>query len=304
MLSFQFQERVAKALGYEDSRRQLAEERLMQDYFLHARWIQECARMVILQSRRQPTWISRKMDKINAKPLTPGLIVLRERIRFKQGALEEAHKTASAALLVMDMFYARAELDMRISVASRKQIVETLHRVGPKFGACLRTQNRFLELLALPNNVGDALRDMHHLGVLTAMTPEFEGLRSLVRYDHYHKYTTDEHTLAAVSNLDERAVETGRKSGELAPLLSALKDEDRVSLRLGMLLHDIGKGAPGKLGHVERGLPLAQRILTRLRPLRRPAARRCHVPCRKTSPEVEHGAAAQSGRSSRHRALC
>lgn len=268
VLSFQFQERVAKALGYEDSKRHLAEERLMQDYFLHARWIHECARMVILQSRREPTWISRKMDTINAKPLTSGLIILREKIRFKQGALEEALKSGDAALLVMEMFYRRAELDILISVASRKQIVETLHRVGPKFGACLRTQNRFLELLELPNGVGDALRDMHNLGVLSAMVPEFEGLRSLVRYDHYHKYTTDEHTLTAVSNLDDRIVETAQKNGELLPVLSALNPEERVSLRLGMLLHDIGKGAPGELGHVERGMPLTNRILTRLRTLR------------------------------------
>ena len=268
VLSFQFQERVAKALGYEDSRRKLAEERLMQDYFLHARWIHECAQMVILQSRREPTWISRKMDKVSSKPLAPGLIVLRERIRFEQGALEEALKTGDAALLVMEMFYRRAEMDTPISVASRKQIVETLHRVGPKFGACLRTQNRFLELLALPNGVGDALRDMHNLGVLTAMAPEFEGLRSLVRYDHYHKFTTDVHTLAAVSNLDDRVVETAQKNGELLPVLSALNPDERVSLRLGMLLHDIGKGAPGDMGHVERGMPLANRALGRLRPLR------------------------------------
>ena len=109
---------------------------------------------------------------------------------------------------------------------------------------------------------GSPLYDLHDVGLLAAMIPEFAPLIGRVHRDTYHVYTVDVHSVAAVDHL--RALCRGELCAEhaLATRLAAELPRKPV-LFLAALLHDIGKAFGGE-GHSERGVEMAGQILGRL----------------------------------------
>ncbi len=109
---------------------------------------------------------------------------------------------------------------------------------------------------------GTVARELHDLGLLLAMIPEFSPVVGRVHHDIYHVYTVDVHSVAAVDRL------AALMRGELAeahPLATRLAAE--VSrpemLFFATLLHDVGK-AIGGVDHSVRGAEMARPILMRL----------------------------------------
>ena len=139
-----------------------------------------------------------------------------------------------------------------------------------EFGVALRAsagaREAFLKLLGVVQRTqlpqGSVLRDLHDVGLLVAMLPEFAPLVGRVHRDTYHVYTVDVHSVAAVDHV--RAMCRGELSLE-HPLASRLAAElpRRHVLLLATLLHDVGKAHGGE-GHSERGMEMAQVILERL----------------------------------------
>jgi [protein-PII] uridylyltransferase len=141
---------------------------------------------------------------------------------------------------------------------------------SPEFGEALRASSAaresFLKLLNVVKRTqlpqGSVLRDLHDVGLLVAMIPEFAPLVGRVHHDSYHVYTVDVHSVAAVDHV--RAMCRGELSLE-HPLASRLAAElpRRQVLLLAALLHDVGKAYGGE-GHTERGVDMARLILERL----------------------------------------
>jgi [protein-PII] uridylyltransferase len=261
LLTVDMQERVSKGLGYEDTGLHIAEELLMRDYYRAAQWIHECARMVIMQSRAEWSTWSRIVDRLHARFLSRDIFVLRERLRLTPNALDVALPEGRADDLLIELFSLRAQHGLPLNVLSRQQILATMPRLPREVPADAPVRAAFLRLLAQDDHVGSTLREMHGLGVLGRFIPEFDLLRALVRYDLYHRYTVDEHSLFAVGNLDASQVASAHHGGALADALAELRAEDRVALRFGVLLHDIGKGGPGDSSHVDKGVALARRAV-------------------------------------------
>ncbi len=91
-----------------------------------------------------------------------------------------------------------------------------------------------------------ALRLLHEFGLLqNFFIPEFKALCGLLQDIYVHKFPTDFHVLAALDQLN--GLEFG---ADADPFLSDLYHsvKDKQTLRLSVLLHDIGKGAkePGQ----------------------------------------------------------
>lgn len=119
----------------------------------------------------------------------------------------------------------------------------------------------FHDLINMREGIARSLRLMHEHGVLVQLIPEFEGICCHYQYDFYHTYTTDEHSLRVIQNLENIA--TGKNSAD--PGLPVLMQDvtARSALYLAGLLHDIGKS--GGSGHALRGERMASRVLRRLR---------------------------------------
>lgn len=105
------------------------------------------------------------------------------------------------------------------------------------------------------------LREMHSVGLLAAVMPEFGPCTGRTQHDLYHVYTVDYHQLYAIGLLKK----TGR--GELdvsgATAMEAYQLVKGIdALYLALLLHDVGK--PWGSGHAETGADIAAGIATRL----------------------------------------
>ncbi len=136
-----------------------------------------------------------------------------------------------------------------------------------EFGTALhgnaKSSRYFLDALTDLEDKGSKtlFRQMHEVGILAAVMPEFGPCTGRVQHDLYHVYTVDHHQIFAVELLKR----TGRgelgPSGELAE--HAFQQVQKLEpLFLGTLLHDVGKPLGG--GHSETGAQIAARTATSL----------------------------------------
>ncbi|HYL79579.1 MAG TPA: HD domain-containing protein, partial [Candidatus Acidoferrum sp.] len=161
---------------------------------------------------------------------------------------------------LLKIFWYRQEMGYELSPEAKEAVRSNVDLITDEIRHGNRALGSFLAILRAPRGVADTLRLMHQLGILTAYIPEFARIHCLVQFDYYHRYTVDEHTFVLLDHLealekteDPRLQEFRRIAGELR------KPE---ILKLDILLHDIGKGQGH--GHVERGVALAESILTRM----------------------------------------
>lgn len=129
-----------------------------------------------------------------------------------------------------------------------------------------QAQALFLSLCSTIQNTAlrrdSVLGDMHDVGLLTAIVPEFLPLVGRVHHDAYHVFTVDMHSIAAVDRL--RALARGDLVSQfpLACRVAAENARPQV-LFIATLLHDIGK-AIGRHDHARRGAEAAREISLRL----------------------------------------
>ncbi|GAB4259855.1 MAG: [protein-PII] uridylyltransferase [Thermoleophilia bacterium] len=108
-----------------------------------------------------------------------------------------------------------------------------------------------------------ALERLSHRGVLSAWIPGWEAIRSLGQRDSLHTYTVDGHALRCVASAVQLLTDHDED-----PVAGALAVEMQgapawEALRLGCLLHDVGKGLAAD-NHAQAGASLAGRAVAAL----------------------------------------
>lgn len=279
-LTFDEQEECACALGFIDSveqdqdsmrARQTAAERFMQCYYRHARTVattldrlMESCRVARGSSERLP-----RVDRVS------------EGIERFDGMLTFADHDAlrsdpSLALRIVEVALhlglplAPRARDMIAQHARDPEWVEALRRAPGSGAIFLRllthTGTGMLRTRGVPVSTaaqgpGSILAELHDLGLLLAMVPEFEPVTGRVHHDVYHVYTVDVHSVAAVDRLHQIA--RGEMTDTFAVPQRVLADlERRDLLCLATLLHDVGKGRGGD--HSTVGAVLSEEITRRL----------------------------------------
>src|SRR4029079_12576352 len=98
----------------------------------------------------------------------------------------------------------------------------------------------FLDILAWNHNVYETLQEMHRVGVVCQLFPEFSRIDCLGPRDPNHIYCVDEHSLRGIGELER--LRRGEYK-QMAPLLTeVMRDLDRhEGLFLALLFHEIGK---------------------------------------------------------------
>ncbi|MGZ3422013.1 MAG: [protein-PII] uridylyltransferase [Polyangiales bacterium] len=264
-LTFDAQEELGRALAQVSSSEPdaVAAERLMQRYYGHARTVERLVERVLdLCSPPKPR--GRQMQQE----------VLAKGVRTFDGhaTLEVPAQIYNDPALAMRLYHAAMRKGLPVYPYARDAVARACRE--PEFVETLRgspeAAQLFLDCLCTaaervlpgPRVAGSILRELHDVGLLLALIPEFDPVVGRVHHDIYHVYTVDVHSVAAVDRL--RALARGELASEY-PLACRLAGDlaRKVPLYVATLLHDVGKGGGGA-GHSERGAEMSKTICARL----------------------------------------
>jgi len=254
-LSFDRQEHVAVTLGYGSDG--VAIERFMSDYYRHARVLSQSREMLFL--RAAPTPVHRPHEVSIGRNLK----LINGQISLTAATSLETDPTAALRL-----YHEAVRKNVKVYPFARTQIARFAS--SQTFCDKLRQDpeaSRLFTKLCLwiaeaPFADGSVLRELHEVGLLTAMIPEFMPVVGRVHHDVYHVYTVDVHSLCAVDRLRSLCRGELAEQHPIASRLAAELARPQV-LFFAMLLHDVGKDIGGR-NHSERGAELAETILARL----------------------------------------
>jgi [protein-PII] uridylyltransferase len=241
VLSHDLQERAAAMLGYPgaDSRRQV--ERLMSDYFRHARIV-----------NRSLEWARRTAPM----PVGPNLGLSRDGIRFLD-PIQAARNPASW----IAAFDAAVTSGVEVSEEALSCIQQHVDRYrADDFFPQPQHRAALLGFLSPRPGLYARLSEMHDCGLLGRVFPEFQAISWRVVRDFYHKYTVDEHTLLTIRNLERlRSTEDPARQRFRSIVLSLPNAELLV---LSLLLHDVGKWRDDE--HAMESMRMAEDVVERL----------------------------------------
>ncbi|MDQ3034714.1 MAG: [protein-PII] uridylyltransferase [Myxococcota bacterium] len=236
-LTFEDQEEVSTKLAFVDDGTTLGVEQFMQAYYRHTRTIEVGVERMLARARH----LDRKAPA-PVEDLGGGVLVFDGHVTLRDS--DELDRDPALAL----RFY-RHVVKRKLPPYSFAR--DAIARAAADVGWCERLRvsreaaELFLEHIThvadVPVRRGSLLAELHEVGLLLAMIPEFEPVTGRVQHDVYHVYTVDVHSVAAVDRM--RAIMRGEHASELPMPTRLAADVPRpVTLFLGVLLHDIGKG--------------------------------------------------------------
>ena len=255
-LTFDEQEAIARELGHGDGGEAI--ERFMSAYYRTARTVERALARAL--ARAAPN-LTRKRPR--DEELSGGVRLFDGAVTLSDPALLKTDP--AIALRVVEQAALRGA---SILPFARDAIATACE--SPQFCADLRASEeaarRFVALASTCKETslraGSVMRELHEIGLVLAMIPEFAPVVGRVHHDTYHVYTVDVHSVAAVDRLATLV------RGELAaefPLACRLAAEIArpPMLFFTTLLHDVGKAIGGS-DHSVRGAEMARGILERL----------------------------------------
>ncbi|MBI5101757.1 MAG: [protein-PII] uridylyltransferase [Nitrospirae bacterium] len=250
VLSYEFQRPVAEMLGFRDSSKFSATERMLRYYYLKGRTILDVTSEIVSKCSRP--YVTGRKD-MEVKNINDGFSISGgSLITTAQGLLRENPDR------ILEAFYLYGKTGRRFSEALGKNIRRTLVRINKSTRNSKKSVQHFLEVLK-GGRVYETLRIMHETGVLGRFIPEFGALRMLVVHEPYHMYTVDEHTLIAIRNLEQLRTTSYKNLEDLHNIMNTVERTD--ILFLSLLLHDIGKAAGRH--HEEEGYKRLKNITER-----------------------------------------
>ena len=256
-MAFDAQLELARRMKFRGASPQARAERLMQRYFQHTRRVGELTRIVCaaLEEEHLSSQPALPLQEVHARDLPKYLMLVNGRLTFAKTAQPEV-----APPHIMGLFSVAQQRGLDIHPKAQSAITRSLARAGHDMCRDGEANRLFLGIL-LGKAPEITLRRMNEMGVLSAIVPEFSGISGQMQYDGYHTFTVDEHTLVAIGNL--AAIEAGLWADNF-PLSTRVAKEinDRATLYVAMLCHDIAKGKGG--GHAGKGEAITKTIAIRL----------------------------------------
>jgi len=246
-LDFEYQEKIAPRLGYQDGEDLLAVEQFMGD--LHA------AMAAIKSLNRAFVRTHLPGGRVLWKGSEPLDVV--EGLHIHQGEIgfDSATAILSDPLLLMTIFEQSSRTDCLLSMEARRLVSEFLPLVDDGFRRAQKAGRSFLNIIN-STHAFEILIQMEEVGFLSSFIPEFAKITKRVQFDAYHTFPVGRHSLETVRHL--KGIHAQK---EMLLLDIFLELPDPEPLFLAGLFHDIGKIGTG---HAARGAEIAHKILKRL----------------------------------------
>lgn len=264
VLTKSVQPSVAHNLGYTNRSPSKRLEEFMRAYYTHSRNIDLITRTVEqrLALVPQPTLLPSFRDMIRNRTMKAREQIV-DGFKIVDGEIRplNRHIFRDSSRRLMRVFLHAQQRNLRLHPDLAQLIRQNLQLVNSSFLRDEHVRNTFLEILDQRGNVAPVLRLMHEVGLLGKFVPEFGRLTCLVQHEFYHQYTADQHTLVCIEKLDQ--VFHAKTPPFNAYTEMFQKVERPFVLYLALLLHDAGKGTPGKK-HEQVGAELALKMARRL----------------------------------------
>jgi [protein-PII] uridylyltransferase len=246
-------EAAARKIGASDSA-EITSADWMRIYFGHARAVQRTVMQLLEEIPEAWSSMRRQFQGWRSKQSHPDFSVVDGMIFLQQSSSLQDPE------MLLRLFHFMALHGLRLSTTTEHRIELALPAlaVTPPRGAELWL---YLQETLLQPYAAEALRAMHSLRLLTLLLPELKPIDSLVVRDFYHRFTVDEHSILAIESLHRLSQGKSEWDKRYAELLGELEDPELLYLTL--LLHDTGKGVPGR-NHVEASMEIAARCMDRL----------------------------------------
>ena len=235
-LLFDFQNDLAKQLGYVNTARRRASEQLMHSYYRSAKFV-NLINEILLQLLKERIY-----------PEQHELIEINSKFEARNGLLD----IKSATLLqrqpsaILESFLLLQQHPALKGMSAN--FLRTLHRVKNLVNREFRqnpvNKALFLQILQQKTGVTNALSLMNRYGILGRYIPAFGRIIGQMQHDLFHVYTVDEHILNVLCNLRRFVMPELAHEFPLCSKLFAAFDAPHL-LYLGALFHDIAKGRGG-----------------------------------------------------------
>ena len=249
--TFPYQAHVASAFGYrERGHRQVAN--LMQDYYAAAgrlRSFLDIAARLCCGAGTGPKPSSRK-------PKDP-FEVRHGELYAGGGDAGWFHRNSPR---LMEVFWNCARRGVSLSRQTERLVTASLDCVNDTFRSNDLVRRFFVAICSRPAEAGRVLRQAAQTGLLGAYVPEFGAVQGVLRYEDFHQYPVDEHTLRALEALASLDTIGGAIGRCLRQAFENLHDP--YVLVIAILCHDLGKADQDV--HVEESVRLAEDFMERI----------------------------------------
>ncbi len=263
-LTLRLQGVVATQLGYKQKRILQRIEAFMRDYYTATRDILQRSSEIMdrfhledidasAKKRRPLAFLAR--NRVAKVSKFDGFTARSERIFADQNDIfnEDPHR-------LIRLFAHTQQRHLRLSPQLFQLVQESFRHVNAAFRYHKTVRDTFLSLLSRKGDVSRTLRQMHRVGFLGRLIPEFGALTCLVQHEFFHQYTADEHTLRTIEMLDGLSGEPNEQFAFYQKLWRGI-DEPWI-LYLALLLHDTGRAANRKT-HDDESVILANAVCRR-----------------------------------------
>lgn len=255
-MTFDYQEKIARFMGFKDTLHHRAVEGFMRGYYIYARNISQFSKILIRRASAGPGLRERLLHKISQRDIGDGFKVFHNKITVTASNAFEARPS-----LMMKGFEQSIRHGLPFNDFTEELIRKNLRLVDDSFRLSGDVNQIFLSILKGKKGVYETLNMMHDLRFLGKFIPEFGKTFCRVQHDIYHIYTLDTHSLFTVMEL--RRLLEGDYAREFPFLTEIAREiENHHILVLAGLFHDIGKGV-GK-GHAEIGAEMVRGIGARM----------------------------------------
>jgi [protein-PII] uridylyltransferase len=266
VMNLEMQSRVAYQMGHKQRDLLTRVEQFMRIYYRHAQNIYRISRL--LEHRLALTALDTEDRKLSFREVIRARRMDRTKmvdgfvLRGRELAYENKKVFESDPKRLIRVFRHAQVLNATLDFDLESLVRDSLSTINQEVISSPEASRAFRSILQTPGQVYPVLFQMHELGVLGRIIPEWENLTCLVQHEFYHRYTADIHTLNTIRELD--LVFTSAE-----PIFQKYREALRHTehpdlLYLVLLLHDIGK-AKGIKNHAEVGAEMAAQILARLK---------------------------------------
>lgn len=245
------QQHLAIAFGYTDPD-EPDTLRFLEDYYAAARRLRSFLKMAARIVQYSESSVPPETPQSEASG------ILFENGEIHAGTLDPHWFEENPARLVA-VFWECARRNATLSHQTERSVKDNLHLVGETLRASDLVRRFFVAICNRPHQAGPALRQAAQTGLLGKLIPEFAAVEDIIRYEDFHRYPVDEHTLRAIEALGAIPPD-GPVSNFLERALEHMTDP--YILVLALLFHDLGK-ASGE-NHSEEGMRLTRIICSRM----------------------------------------